>query len=463
MAITYLSGGRVQGNYVVGDTGTSQSYRMNGAVGDFVGTNITDGSLTWTAPTGDRGGYTSSYASDILTWDLGSALDDDDWVIRFELDFTTWNPNNSAYSMNGYAIWIADNATATNDTSCDWASIMGYLAQGSSFVNHIGNRMRTSAKPETGFSNGSADCTLTSISATTYYCEAKRNGTSLTLSMTTNSDYTTSADTNTISGDDATGLRYLKSCSFQEYRSGCDPNETVSGTVKNLKICNGTGTFSDGAVTYTLADKIKTIDDKTTLLNTRSTTTTNDWTAMDTAYINWYGGKLHIDSKVDGTRDNLYYTHSGNFSTTWVLRWKQYWTTQTEASGGDRTLKIGIASAGDESGDADASNQVTSLHNLNSSKNQWQLQGKGATQAINNLTGDFASDKTWYCELIKTSASEATFTIRDTSYTNSTIKNNQAITGMSGIADQDTIFIANRDTTLTSTSADISYVTDMEF
>jgi hypothetical protein len=224
-----------------------------------------------------------------------------------------------------------------------------------------------------------------------------------------------------------------------------------------------TGSYTTDLKLYLNTTDITPVDEKATLLNTKSTTTTNDWTAMDTAYINWYGGKLHIDSKADGTRDNLYYTHSGNFSTTWVLRWKQYWTTQTEASGGDRTLKIGIASAGDESGNNDASNQVTSMHNLNSSKNQWQLQGKGATQAVNNLTGDFASDKTWYCELIKTSASAATFTIRDTSYTNSTIKNNQAITGMSGIADQDTIFIANRDTTLTSTSADISYVTDMEF
>ncbi len=360
MAITYLSGGRVQGNYVAGDTGTSQSYRMNGAVGDFVGTNITDGSLTWTAPTGDRGGYTSSYASDILTWDLGSALDDDDWVIRFELDFTTWNPNNSAYSMNGYAIWIADNATATNDTSCDWASIMGYLAQGSSFVNHIGNRMRTSAKPETGFSNGSADCTLTSISATTYYCEAKRNGTSLTLSMTTNSDYTTSASTNTISGDDATGLRYLKSCAFTEYRSNGDPTGSSAGTVKNLKICNGTGTFSNGAVTYTLADVIKTTDDKATLIDTSKLGTDGNWTTvtaltadtstatptnLDTASWDCNGGSSDT-TKISLTNAQIFPKDSSFTFSTWIKPSSQQTACLIDDDGGTNSVIVFVQGGG---------------------------------------------------------------------------------------------------------------------
>ena len=266
MAIKYLDAKRIRGNYVAGDTGTSQSYRMDGDVGTFVGTNTTDGSLTWTAATGDRGGYTTSYASDVLTWDIGSALDDDDWVIRFELEITTYNPNSCSSAMNGYAVWISDDATATNNTSCDWASLFGYLAQAGGFTNHIGNRMRTSAAPETGFSVNSSNCTLTSISATTYYCEVIRNGTNLTLTMWTGSYGGTQVGTNTITGDDATGLRYLKSCSFQEYRSSCDPNNTVNGVVKNLKICNGTGTFSNGAVTYTLADVIKTTDDKATLV-----------------------------------------------------------------------------------------------------------------------------------------------------------------------------------------------------
>lgn len=74
MTVEHLDAKRVQGNYVAGDTGTSQSYRMNGAVGDFVGVNETEGSWTWTAPTGDRGGYESSYASDVLTWDIDQHL-----------------------------------------------------------------------------------------------------------------------------------------------------------------------------------------------------------------------------------------------------------------------------------------------------------------------------------------------------------------------------------------------------
>ena len=234
------------------DTYTRQSSRMNSE--EFV--TVSGGKLQFTLPTGDRGGYTTSYGGDTITFDIG-VLSDTAWVARCKLTLTTADLNDTDASMNGCALWLSDNAIGNVDVAGqDWASIFGLRAQnadGNSATGAmIGGRIRDNNDPEIAFNTGDSNTPVTgtaNVNADTYYIQATRDGDDLVTTIGTDAyGGTTGGGTQTVTQANVTGLRYLKFTAFTEYRSAGDPDGTVVGNVDDFSI-------DDGVTTWATADK----------------------------------------------------------------------------------------------------------------------------------------------------------------------------------------------------------------
>jgi len=255
MAIKWLDAKRLQGTnaerLALTNTPTRQSYRINSEE------YVTESSpkLNFTVPTGDIASETTGFAGDTLTFDLGSTLSDTEWVARVELTFTSMTENTNSSVMNGGSLWISDTADGNVEDAQDWCSFVGYQSQNS--TEFLGLNVRNNVAPESSFTNGSS--VLGSLSSTTYYVQLERDNDVSTMTVTTNSDYTTGTSTGTITQADVTGLRYLKITGFTEYRSTFT-NGTVVGSFQNLKICDTVTTYDDDDVTYDLTTILASIN-----------------------------------------------------------------------------------------------------------------------------------------------------------------------------------------------------------
>jgi len=222
------------------DTATRQTYRVD----DEEYVTVSAPNLNFTVPTGDA--ESSSFGGDTLTFDIGSALSDTAWVARLEMTFTASSNNSNWQAMNGVALWVSDTADGNLEDAQDCRTIVAYQSQNN--VVKFGINARNNATPEQSFTDGNA--ILSSLSSTTYYVQFSYANDVGTMSITTNSDYTTGTSTGTKDVSGITGLRYLKITGFTEYRSGQYTNGSVIGNFQNIKICDTTSTFSTGAITY---------------------------------------------------------------------------------------------------------------------------------------------------------------------------------------------------------------------
>ena len=235
---------------------TNQTYRMNNE--QFVKNN-----LKFTIPTGQRGGYTSSYGGHTLTWDLGQTLSSN-FVARFEFTFDNHNLNSNFQAMHGMGLWLSDTADGNIEDAQNMVSLVGYYSQNGD--GWMGTKCTTSA-PEAPLTHSNSS--ITSHTATTYYCQLTKNGDNVTFTRTTNPDYTTSTSSDTrTGGNSVSGLRYLKLSATTEYRSGQFPNGTVDGQITNLKIDDNTTTWSSADITPTVdnpAQLVSSLTDKSNL------------------------------------------------------------------------------------------------------------------------------------------------------------------------------------------------------
>ena len=260
MAIKYLDAKRLQGTnaerLALTNTPTRQDYRMDSDESSA----ISSSNINFTSPTGIRGGFTTGYGGDTLTFDIGSALSDTAWITRLELTFTGDTINSNWQSGNGMAVWLSDSATGNVDTSQDYATLIGQYAQNNS--GRVGTQMKDGSTPELNYVDGSSPA-ITSFSSQTYYVETKKVSDVLTARITTETDYT-GGDTQEITQADVTGLRYLKFTGFTEYRdSGYGPqypDGNIAGNIQNLKICDTVTTYDEDDVTYNLTTTLSSLN-----------------------------------------------------------------------------------------------------------------------------------------------------------------------------------------------------------
>ncbi len=182
-----------------------------------------------------------------IWYDLGSAKGDSDFVMRYEMNLTSYNSNNGGASMTFVSLSSNDGIlTSTNDAL--------------NTFNYSGNGWRQSIADGTrNDATGNQTDSLGSVTAgTTYYMQMKRSGTTYTLSQH-NSDYSSTTWTNdkTI-GSGVTGLRYIKiQNGYQGNKAGWIDNIKFweSATASGDPDVDLSFTAGDGQLVSSLTDK----------------------------------------------------------------------------------------------------------------------------------------------------------------------------------------------------------------
>ena len=211
MAITYLSGGRIQGSSTgsASPTVAKTIFQGAGLESKWVD-NSEDISYNATTDVIDfvvsGSGNTDSYA----TFDLqdstalnGSSASDTAWVLRFKLAITTYTLNHN--SSSALVIGISNQGTSNGSAS----------QNGIGFEVGVGNNdtlYRLQTSNSAAWARGSADAVFSETPAVeTTYVEVKRtSATDVTVSMYSDSAYSTLLEAETITNvSGTTGLRYL--------------------------------------------------------------------------------------------------------------------------------------------------------------------------------------------------------------------------------------------------------------
>ena len=208
-----------------------------------------------------------------IWYDLGSAKGDSNFVMRFEINLTSYDSNNGGASMT--FVTLSDNTdglTSTNDSL--------------NAFNYSGNGWRQStADGQRNDSTSDQTSNLGSISAgDTHYMEMKRSGTTYTLSRYSSSAYSgTPTWTNDLSiGSGITGLRYIK------VQNGYQGNKV--GWIDNIKFweSNTASGSPDVDIPFTAGDAqlVSSLTDKSGLkayysMNTQGTASWTGFTKTD--------------------------------------------------------------------------------------------------------------------------------------------------------------------------------------
>jgi len=216
MAITYLSGNRIQG--LSTDTAETLTYST-----DFSSsTGWTTTGSAWSIGSGKLN-FTTIPASDYAYVNIGS-VSDSDWVLRYTQTYTT------AGSTSLGILWafLSDNTSGpqTNHKGIGW---FHYDAE-----NQGGLLTNLNTRPDQS-PDGDYYRFNFSPSAVTRYIEIKRVGTStLTINVYTSSDYSGNPEYTKTKSDvssSITGLQYLK---FMGYTTGA-----MVGSIDDVKFWNG--------------------------------------------------------------------------------------------------------------------------------------------------------------------------------------------------------------------------------
>lgn len=234
---------RVLGNASIPDLSSSTGW-----------TEVDAGSCTFDLDTSNEkidfsSGMNSSFSG--ISYDLqtilgsGTNANDTKWTLRFKLTPTSTPPNDSSI-----ALMLSSGQNETTGTSADRVGF--YLYTGSTYnMTDFGGYSTGGTQFYTDGSGWGASLYSndTSISKGTdpLYIEIKRTSTtSATMSITTNSDYTTGAYTKTTTGSTTLpstvqNLRYL---TFQNAQNATNSNR-FAGKIEDIKFYNDTTTPSD--------------------------------------------------------------------------------------------------------------------------------------------------------------------------------------------------------------------------
>ena len=181
--------------------------------------------------------------------DLGSALSNTEWVMRYEFSPTSKNINYG--TVNGYLFaGISNSASSTDmDTGQDF---LGAIFGGGPTINSAEGFASLSAPDSAGEAKPQSaltpdDIALTWSTSTTYYVEMKRtSATAFSVELFSDSGYSTSLGKSDVTTNTSvTGLQYVKIGNLITTNS-----DHISGTIDNLKIYDGvTSVSTDNAVT----------------------------------------------------------------------------------------------------------------------------------------------------------------------------------------------------------------------
>ena len=183
--------------------------------------------------------------------DLGSALSNSSWVMRYKMVISGYSAS-SSNPNNSYLFTIAKTNTAEQDTQS-----LGLKLQiggsGGSVAKVSGNTSSQSSGEGYG---GGGDFTTTVANAT-WYIECIRNGADFSVRITTNSDYTGGENKTWSTSGTVEDLRYIKYTN----RDDSSSSWVLVSTISDIKIYDGvtsaTGTFvRDGTWTASASNKV---------------------------------------------------------------------------------------------------------------------------------------------------------------------------------------------------------------
>ena len=187
--------------------------------GSGVGVNTTTDRLEFSS-------WTDNTTNNSSTLDLGSALSDTKWTIRFKLQWTGFS-NTTDWTAPAIGMFSASSATAGNSAQ-DMLFYWG-IANGATKASYI------SSADNTTISGTDTNLSYAWVLDTTYYFQLQRDGSSFTTTIWTGSYNGTevASGTNTIDGTN-TGLRYFGAKSPVTNRGG-----SFTGWLDDLQIWNG--------------------------------------------------------------------------------------------------------------------------------------------------------------------------------------------------------------------------------
>jgi len=181
----------------------------------------TNSDFTIDTATDEKLEFTETRNNHVAYYDLGSSYTDGDFVLRWEMNLSSFNSNNGGAPMT--FVTLSDNTSGTTTTH---DALIAFNYGGNGWRQSTADGVRSDST-----SNQTGD--LGSITAgQTDYMEINRSGSFYTLSRYTDSTYTTTDFSNSLSiGSGITGLQYIK------IQNGYQGNK--DGWIDNVKFYNG--------------------------------------------------------------------------------------------------------------------------------------------------------------------------------------------------------------------------------
>jgi len=281
--------------------------------GSGVGVNTTTDRLEFSSWT-DDGTNNSS------TLDLGSALSDTKWVIRFKFHFSAYS-NTSDNTGPAFGMWA--NPSSTGGSSAEDSLLLWTLANAGTKITYI------SSNDNQAIGGTDTNLSYAWVTGTTYYVQLQRDGSSFSATIWTGSYEGTevASGTNTIDGTN-TGLRYFGVKSFMANRGG-----SWTGWLDDLKIY-------DGILSTSLTNKPTNVQDNSLLIE--KDTANRYWfspESTDAENITWDNATL--DSFTDSSGTITLSSTSGG----WLAK-AQSSQTFTSSTGGETVINISAPASG---------------------------------------------------------------------------------------------------------------------
>jgi len=243
--------------------------------------------------------------------DLGSALSNSSWVMRYKMVISGYSASNSNPN-NSYLFALSKTNTAEQDTQS-----LGFKLQIGGVGGSVAKVSGNTSSQSSGEGYSGADFTTTVANAT-WYIECIRNGADFSVRITTNSDYTGGENKTWSTSGTVEDLRYIKYTN----RHNTTSSWVLVSTISDIKIYDGvtsaTGTFvRDGTWTASASNKVTVATQDTKPTNVQDNSILVE---KDTARRYWRSGE--VSGSDTNTSQSTYNDISGigNFDGGWGLR-----------------------------------------------------------------------------------------------------------------------------------------------
>ena len=347
-----------------------------------------------------------------MYYDLTSTSDTK-WLLRSQVDIDTISQGSDTNDK-----WLFYGISSTNNGANETQDFLGMAIR----VDNTKTELLAIETDGSAPNNESTTVFTRNAQAETLYVEMKReSATSFTVSLYSDSSYSTLLESKTITASSGTAtLRYLKLSGLQGFS-----DSQIVGSIPNITFYNN-ATEPDTWIKQIKTPTNEDLEDQTWTLST------SDLTQGD-SYIQWA-------NMTGGTENGYYDLGSGSVSDTkWVLRAKL--TISSYSSGGaaqSRWCGLGLSSSSSTfTGTQDSINIIlrtnTSSDTIAATRsNGTDVSGQLGTAGISGVT---LGNGTFYLELIRESDSDYKLYVRSDSHTGTllgtgTYTNASGVTGL---------------------------------